>query len=84
MIIKIPKSEIYDILEDENTVKIGSHPYKHDMTFKNYVCKKDNKYYAFTLVYSYNDGLQLYDKFVDADEVEPKEVKTIQWVPVNP
>ncbi len=81
-IIKIPKSDIYDILEDENTQEINSEPYKHDMTFCHYICKKDNKYYAFTLIHSYNNGIEL-DFDIDATEVAPKEIKTIIWEPVK-
>lgn len=80
--IEIPKQEIYDILEDENTIKIKEGAGKHDCHIETYVCKKDDKFYTFSISVSYQEGIQLYTDFITATEVKPIKKTIIDWVPV--
>lgn len=74
--IKLTKNEIYDFIEISEEIK--SYPTKHDCHTKVYILKKDNKYYEFSIEYSYNNGIQISD-YVDAIEVQPVEKKIIVW-----
>lgn len=82
MKIKLTKSQVLDeILEDPNTIKIDEWATKHDCHQELYVAKIDDKFYRFTLEFSYNNGIQDFDyqEFIWAEEVRPVEVKTIKW-----
>ena len=77
--IKIPKNEIFDLwTEDESTVEIEEFATKHDCHRVVYVTKKDDKYYQYSIEYSYNDGAQIYGD-IEAYEVRPIEVIKIEW-----
>lgn len=77
--IKIPKKEIFDLwVEDESTIEIEEFATKHDCHRVVYVTKKDDKYWEYSIEYSYNDGAQIWGD-INATEVRPVEVKTIKW-----
>lgn len=81
-IIKLTKQAVFDLLEDENTKKIEEYSTKHDCHAEVYVCKKNNKFYKFTIEFSYNDGIQIYGDFVEAVEVKEVEKVIKDWEPV--
>lgn len=72
--IKITEEELYNWLDDESTIEIGTERYKHDMNWVTYVTKKDDKWYKYTVVHSYNEGLQVWG---DTEAVEVKQVEKI-------
>ncbi len=83
-IIKIPQNEIFDILEAQDTKRLGTDPYTGNDygRYETYVFLKDSKYYKLTTWLSHHEGYSLED-FTNAVEVTPKEVKTIVWEPVK-
>lgn len=82
--IKIPKKEVFESwVEDESTIEVDEWATKHDCHRVIYVTKKDDKYWEYSIEYSYNDGAQIWDDFVEAHEVRPVEVKSIKWEKVK-
>lgn len=82
MKIKLYKTQVMeDILESSNTKKTDEWAGKHDYHYESYVTKIEDKYYEFTLEYSYNDGCITFDyqDYIEAVEVRPVEVKRIEW-----
>lgn len=78
--IKIPKKEIFDLwVEDESTIEIEEFATKHDCYQTDFVTKKDNKYWSYSIEFSYNDGAQIWGDFVEATEVRPVEKTVITW-----
>ena len=83
--MKLTKQQIEEILESPVTTQIEESAGKHDYHFETYVTKIDDKYYKFTLEYSYNEGLISFDygDTVEGREVRPVEVKTIEYFEVE-
>jgi hypothetical protein len=80
--IALTKQDVFDVLEDGLCKCVSETAGKHDCTTTTYVFPRDGKHYMFTLDHSYNEGLQLYDDSIQAVEVEPFEVKKIEYRPV--
>jgi len=75
------KENIWELLEDPDTIEIKELSAKHNCHYEYYVSKIDEKYYMYRLQFSYNDGLQLYGD-VKLEEVKPVEKVIIDWVKV--
>lgn len=82
-IITISKRDLIEvILESPDTKEIEQFATKHDCHRVVYVTKIEEKYYSFSIEYSYNEGMQLWDNYVKATEVKPVEKVITEWVPV--
>lgn len=76
---EIAEEDLFELwIEDESTIEVESFPTKHDCHVTVYVTKKDDKYWKYSVESSYNNGIQIYGK-IKAVEVEPVEVKAIEW-----
>ncbi len=80
--MKIKKEDLENILEDESTIEIEEYHTKHDCHRTVYVSKIEDKFYKFDLEFSYNEGIQLYDDYVDAVEVRAVEKTVVDWIEV--
>ena len=83
--MKLNKEQIEELIENPNTKKIDEWAGKHDYHYEVFVSKIEDKYFQYTLEYSYNEGLISFDynDYVEAVEVRPVEVKTIKWEEVK-
>lgn len=72
---------IFDYIDDESAIEISSVPTKHDCHCVKYVTKVGEKYYMFSVEYSYANGI-VNSSDIDFDEVVPKEVTVTEWVKV--
>ena len=76
--MQMTQEEIHDVLDDtENTKVIHIEPDDHHIYYT-YVTKINDKYYTFWLNWHPDVGY-LIDDDVELIEVEPVEVKTIEW-----
>lgn len=77
---KIPKEEVIENwLEDSSTIEIEEYATKHDCHAVIYVTKNDDKYWKYTIEYSYNDGIQVWGDTITVTEVKPVEVLVTKW-----
>ena len=84
--IKLTKHQVLEeILESPDLITLGDDAGKHDCHYTTYVAKINDRYYQFSLEYSYNNGIQdfEYQDEIEAWEVRPVEVKTIKWETVK-
>lgn len=79
--MKFTKDQIYDLLEDEDTIVTDIDDTWRHGTDKTYVSKYKGSYYEYCLRIHHSEGIQLFgeDAEVTAQEVEPVEVVTVEW-----
>ena len=74
------KEELEELIENGEIIKELSG--KHDCNYEVYVTEKNNKFYQFTVEFSYNEGIQFNLPMV-GEEVEKVEVITAIWKKVK-
>lgn len=74
------KEEVFDLVEEDDTIHLSSISYKHDFSEETYVVKYEGSYWKFTFLRSYDNGWMIENNGVEAVEVVPKEKVVIEWV----
>lgn len=84
IVMRVTKEEILEIVDDtENTQVISTEPHDYEIMYT-HVTKLNEKYWMFHLLWSVEEGFSTYiGNYVELTEVEPVEVKTIDWRPVK-
>ncbi len=69
------------LLEDPDTVKINEFATKHDYHTEVYVGKIEDRYYKFSVEFSYNEGVISFDyaDHIEGTEVKPYERVVTEW-----
>lgn len=75
--IKLNKIELLDWIDEAE--KIDEYPTKHDCHCEVYVKKVGDKFYQVTAEFSYNDGLQMWEDYMELEEVVPYEVTVTKY-----
>ena len=75
--IKLNKKELINWIDDAD--KVDVYPTKHDCHCSVYVKKVGDKFYRVKAEFSYNDGLQMWDDYVELEEVVPYEVTVTKY-----